>query len=171
MAYGRHTMLRDLVAGCRPWFSAVVCNETYLRKNAEQLACGRGLVLRDRSAWGQLADPRPALGAVPPEVVGDWAVVLDLQTTLVGKSSDPAAMLAEVDASGPEVPWVLPHWAEEVGRAALASCAILLALNYVAKPHAHGTDTFVFAAEYMDELVARAASERGLKPRWAEEEA
>jgi hypothetical protein len=153
-----HVRIRDRIAAYRPWFNIVLCNESYFVEYQSDLAAGRGFILREA-----VAGP---FTSIPSAIVGDWAVVLDIKTTLVGKSSDPVAMLAEVDSNEVEHPFTLPHWQDRWDEQTLTSTSVLLAINYLAKPTVHQTNTFVFAAEFIDQLTADAFNDRGLRPRW-----
>jgi hypothetical protein len=168
-------LIRDRVVRYRPWFRAVACDEVFYLDNEAKLSGGDGMVVRPA---GEL----PPLMPVPASILGKdgQCTVLDIETTMVGRASDPAGMIRGVSAMPEvEIPWALPQWGSR-GRAPpsslpgrwraeeriLASACIVLALNIVAKPQRFQGETFFFASEFLDRSVSGAVNERGLRARW-----
>ena len=149
--------LGSFVRTSRPYFRVIVSNLPGARRDGGPVCAGRLMVL----TFGQPAE-------LPPEFAGQEAIVVDHTTTMVAKSRRPADMSAEVFEAVPEMAEVrqLPHWVESWSATLLDTTLGLLALNVLAKPKRFSSNTFFFAADYLDETVAQAFNDRTLRARW-----
>jgi hypothetical protein len=153
----------EKIEAYRPYFSMVLCDSTYYRQHEGSLSVGRTLILRHPQERHALILP----AELPPSLLKDWAVVIDFPTSLVGKTTDPIGLVTEVHGTGEvDFPCEIGQWCDEADATNLQSTEILLALNMLAKPERFENNTFLFAADFLDEVVAQAFNERRLRPRW-----
>ena len=151
----------EFVRHSRPYFRTVLVNSHAVERDPS-LAAGKLMVLTNGSA----------VEALPAPLVGEEAVCIDYQTTLVAKTAkcdrlvrDALEQVAEMDVRE------LPHWEDSLSQVLLNSCTVLLALNVLCKPARFETDVFFFAADYMDNIIADAFNDRTLRARWRKEKA
>jgi hypothetical protein len=173
--YQRHKFngITNSIRKRRPWFKLAGMDlGTYLR-NEESMSAGVTLVVRILAAPDQPQPELPVAWPEPPEsMMGGPAVFIDMGTSIVGKSMEPMRMLqevlAEMNLHNQANPWYHPHWLDEGDRTNLRSAMVLLAVNFLCKPHRFMDNSFLLASDYMDALVANAFNSRGLRPRWQE---
>jgi hypothetical protein len=158
--------IRARIKNWRPWFRIVLCNDKYYSINENELMAGRSIVLRFPNKVADGATNSPAV-PVRASIVRDWCVVMDSETTMIGKTSNPAGMLTVVtsDSEAPR-PWREAHWTEAVDKETLLAAFRVLALNVLCKPARFRSESFFFANEYLDETVSKAFNERRMRARW-----
>ena len=144
------------IMGCRPYFRLISCNPAAVEENGgEGLVAGRLVVVTNGRAAGEL----------PAPLRGEEAVCIDYLTTMVAKTNRPSELvrdaleqIAELDVRK------LPHWSDPLSASLLNSTTVLLAMNALCKPD-RLKSAFLFASDYLDEMVARAFNDRGLRAR------
>ena len=148
--------LAKTVSVSRPYFRAVVCNHFTLDSQPE-IAAGALLVVTDGIAPAEL----------PAVLRGQPAVCVDIETTLIAKTTHPVELVRDALEQVAEMEVrKLPHWTDPLSEVLLNSTTCLLALNLLCKPERFGADTFFFAYDYLDETVAQAFNDRTLRARW-----
>ncbi len=161
--------LREAVKAVRPYFKVVTCDRIYFDEavaggteggKLPPVAAGRGIILRSSSA-------QPIVEDIPEAIVGDWCLVIDERTTMVGKSRNPAQMMFEALTSDiSEDCFEQGQWSELMDATRLRHATFLLGANMLCKPSKFQNDTFFFAANVLDVMTAKAFNERGLRARW-----
>jgi hypothetical protein len=139
----------------RPYFTAIVCDENFMRANADSVLAGRGLYLRGED--GPLV--------TPPWGEDEWCIAVDVESGLVGKTSRPSQMLRDA-VSAAEAVWDQPHWKDIVSAEILRQLIVLLSVNMLCKPESFVEDSLLFTGDFADQLVAEAFNNFQLRARW-----
>lgn len=153
--------LKQSLRHSRPYFRLVVSNYAHYSARAEEVEAGPRFIL---------ANGDTAL-EVMERLDGDRCYGIECLSTAVFRTNQPSRMIPEitqlVESGDIENPWTLPHWKDDLWyEGLLRSTTILLALNNLCKPGKFEDNTFLFGAEYSDEVISRAFNERHLRANW-----
>jgi len=146
----------------RPYFRLVISNYAHYEARSGEVEAGPRFIFAhgDTSLeWFARLDGQQCYG-------------IECLSTAVLRTSQPSRMVPEiarlVESGDVENPWTLPHWkGDEWYAGLLRSTTTLLALNNLCKPGKFDDNTFLFGAEYSDEVISRAFNERHLRANWS----